>query len=68
MYGFQSQEFAEAQAAQLRSRNDGNRYEVAPHRVSVTGFSLTWGVKRYVPYCAVMPERFDGFVWFTGVL
>jgi hypothetical protein len=22
------------------------------------------GVKRYIPYCPAMPEKFDGFVWF----
>lgn len=71
MYGFDERRIAEARAAELTQRHPENRYEVARHKNEevqhLTGrvdFSVTYGVKRYVPYCPAMPERFDGFVWF----
>ena len=67
MYGFEAKHIADTQAIELAQR-EPNRFVVMPHRVNPAGLPLTWGVGRYVPYCPQMPEMFDGFVWFQGVL
>jgi hypothetical protein len=69
MYGFNSQHEAQAQANVLSVRYPENHYEVAPHRYAERSYkpndiAVTWGVKRYVPYCDEMSWRLDGFVWF----
>jgi hypothetical protein len=69
MYGFANQDEAQTRATALSARYPENRYEVAPHRYAErsygpNGIAVTWGVKRYVPYCDAMPWRLDGFVWF----
>lgn len=69
MYGFTELE-ARTKAKALRLLNDGNRYEVSIYKHPETNIwgrgdkTVLYGVKRYVPYCEAMPERFDGFVWF----
>ena len=56
MYGFQTQFEAQSKAAQLQSAHPENRYEVALHKHpenNIGGCSdrtITYGVKRYVPY------------------
>jgi hypothetical protein len=67
MYGT-SELIADRLCAELVAKNDGNRYRVQPHSWYPSGQPRTWGVARIVPYCDAMAYRFDGFVWFTGVL
>ena len=67
MYGF-SEVTASRLCAELTAKQDGNRYTVQPHSWTATGQPRTWGVARIVPYCEAMCFRFDGFVWFRGVL
>lgn len=70
MYGFADKAIAEEKANDLQKRNPTERYEVGMHKHLETNIwgrgdkTVTWGVKRYVPYCEAMPWRFDGFVWF----
>jgi hypothetical protein len=70
MYGFASKETAEAKAAELTARNDGNRYYVAVHKHPESNIwgsgdkTTTWGVVRWATYCPAMLWRHDGFVWF----
>ena len=63
MYGLDEQTAA-VKCAELITKQDGNRYHVAPHSWTFTGQPLTWGVVRCVPYCEQMPWKHDGFVWF----
>jgi hypothetical protein len=67
MYGT-TQDIANTLAAELTAKQDGNRYVVQPHSWYPSGNSRTWGVVRIVPYCEAMAWRFDGFVWFKGVI
>ena len=74
VYGFRNKIQADYRAEELNQQHSENRYVVQPHSWTTRGprssslqaesEPLTWGVARYVPYCAAMPERFDGFVWF----
>jgi hypothetical protein len=56
--------------SRVAAQDTANRYEVGIHKDAETNIwgrgdkTVTYGVKRFVPYCAAMPERFDGFVWF----
>lgn len=71
MYGFDTRAEAQRQADRLTALHPEQRFEVALHKhrefniwTGRTDFEVTYGVKRFVPYCDAMPERFDGFVWF----
>jgi hypothetical protein len=68
MYGH-TEVAACVKTVELTRQYPENRYEVAPYRYSEhswgpNGIAINWGVKRYIPYCPAMPEKFDGFVWF----
>ena len=70
MYGFSDKLRAHTKATELRQRDTVNRYEVAVHKYPETNIwghcdkTITYGVKRFVPYIPAMPWKFDGFVWF----
>ena len=71
MYGFKTREEAQQKATELSARYPQNQYEVGVHKHPERHWwsgredkTVTYGVKRYIPYTVTVPWRFDGFVWF----
>jgi hypothetical protein len=70
MYGLKTEAEAQSKIAALKLRFPEDRFEVALHKYPQRNWfghddlSVSYGVKRYTPYCDAMPERFAGFVWF----